>query len=270
MNVKLVLALSLFAAYSVADAALIVQSGETIAFLGDSITYYGNSRPLGYIHLVMKGLESVGVKATAIPAGVGGQKSDQLLERLDRDVLSRNPQWMTLSCGVNDVYHAHIPGRKGVSIADYRRNVTEILDRCDAAGVKVLLMTPTMITEDLENEQNVELENYCAWLRQVAAERKLPLADLNVVMRAEVVRRRTCEHDARNKLTWDGIHMTAEGDEMIASCLLAAMGVDREKEATIRRAWDAYRQGIIDNSNGRAVCAGDDGKDAGGSSKSFE
>ena len=159
-------------------------------------------------------------------------------------MLSRKPQWMTLSCGVNDVFHAHIPGRKGVPLADYRRNVTEILNRCAAAGVKVILMTPTMITEDAENVQNVELETYCAWLRQIAAERKLPLADLNAAMRAEVARRRAREHDTKNKLTWDGIHMVAEGDEMIASGLLAAMGVDNTKDVRIQRAWDVYRQRV--------------------------
>ena len=244
MGMRFLACLSIAAALMAADADPLVRTGETIAFLGDSITYYGNSRPLGYIHLVTNGLEAVGVRVSVIPAGIGGHKSDDLLARLEADVLSRKPQWMTLSCGVNDVFHAHLPGRKGVPLADYRRNVTEILDRCAAAGVKVILMTPTMITEDAANVQNVELEAYCVCLRQIAAERRLPLADLNAAMRAEVAHRRAREHDTKNMLTWDGIHMIAEGDEMIASGLLAAMGVDKTKEVRIQRAWDVYRQKV--------------------------
>ena len=226
-------------------SAPLVRNGDAIVFMGDSITYYGNSRPLGYIHLVMKGLEAVGVRASAIPSGVSGHKSDQMLARLGRDVLSRKPQWMTLSCGVNDVAHAHKPGRKGVPLADYRRNITEILDRCAAADIKVILLTPTMVTEDPENVQNVELEAYCAWLRAVAAERRLPLADLNAAMRQKVAERRVRERDGGDKLTRDGVHMTADGDEMMACGVLAAMGVDALRDGRVRQAWDKYRNEIL-------------------------
>ena len=47
-----------------------------------------------------------------MPAGISGHKSDQMLARLDKDVLSKKPQWMTLSCGVNDVWH----GPRGVPL----------------------------------------------------------------------------------------------------------------------------------------------------------
>ncbi len=83
-------------------AELPVKDGQKIAFLGDSITQQGAGTG-GYVRLVISGLEANGIKATAIPAGISGHKSNQMLERLDRDVLSKKPDWMTLSCGVNDV-----------------------------------------------------------------------------------------------------------------------------------------------------------------------
>ena len=45
---------------------------------------------------------------------LAGHKSNDMLARLEADVLSKNPQWMTLSCGVNDVWH----GNKGVPLDD--------------------------------------------------------------------------------------------------------------------------------------------------------
>src|SRR5262245_24525471 len=74
-----------------ARADIAVKDGEKIAFLGDSITAYGAATPAGYVRLVMAGLEANGVKATAIGAGVSGHKSNDMLARLDRDVLSKKP-----------------------------------------------------------------------------------------------------------------------------------------------------------------------------------
>ena len=55
-----------------AMADIAVKDGEKIAFLGDSITQAG-ARPNGYVRLAIRGLESAGVKASAIPAGISGQ-----------------------------------------------------------------------------------------------------------------------------------------------------------------------------------------------------
>ncbi len=75
-----------------ATAEISVKSGDKIAFLGDSITAGGWGNPAGYVKLVIAGLEANGVKAEPIPAGISGHKSDQMLARLDKDVLSKKPQ----------------------------------------------------------------------------------------------------------------------------------------------------------------------------------
>ena len=93
-----------------------VKTGDAIAFMGDSITEGGWNSPVGYVRLVMSALESNGIKAKAIPAGISGHKSNNMLERLRRDVLDRQPTWMTLSCGVNDVWH----GANGVPLPHTR------------------------------------------------------------------------------------------------------------------------------------------------------
>src|SRR6476620_5440369 len=78
----------------VASAEIADKSGEKIAFLGDSITAGGWGNPLGYVRLVMAGLEANGVKAEAVPAGISGHKSNQMLARLQKDVLDKKPNWM--------------------------------------------------------------------------------------------------------------------------------------------------------------------------------
>src|SRR5471032_3390124 len=87
------------------DDHLLVKDGQKIAFLGDSITAQGWEVPGGYVKLVTAGFETLGVHITPIPAGVGGNTSRDMLARLQNDVISKKPDWMTLSCGVNDVWH---------------------------------------------------------------------------------------------------------------------------------------------------------------------
>ena len=93
-----------------------IKSGDKVAFLGDSITAGGYGKAGGYVQLIGAGLATNGVTVELIGAGISGHKSDQMLERLDRDVLKKNPQWMTLSSGVNDVWH----GDKGIALPGYQ------------------------------------------------------------------------------------------------------------------------------------------------------
>jgi lysophospholipase L1-like esterase len=181
----------------------LVKSGDKIAFLGDSITEAGQRGPSGYARRVESGLQANGIKITVIGAGVSGHKSNQMLERLDRDVISKRPEWMTLSCGVNDVWH----GANGVPLPAYKKNITEIIDKAQAAGIKVMILTATVIGEELNNDNNKKLADYNAFLRTLAVEKKCALADLNADMQAAL---KAPKHSG-NRLNSDGVHMNPLG-----------------------------------------------------------
>lgn len=204
------------------NADVCIKNGETIAFMGDSITQQGNTSSSGYVNLVMKGLEIAGVKAKKIPAGVSGNKSNNMLDRLDRAVIARKPQWMTFSCGVNDVWH----GEKGIPLDQYKVNVTKIFDKCAAAGIKVIVLTATMIGEDPMGFNNKKLAAYNEWLREEAKKRNLRIADLNADMQSMLAEIRKTDKSRGNKLTKDGVHMAYKGNCMMAWGVLKAMGVE--------------------------------------------
>jgi lysophospholipase L1-like esterase len=207
-----------------------VKENENIAFMGDSITQAG-AKPGGYVSLVISGLQSAGVKATAIPAGISGHKSNQMLARLEKDVLSKKPQWMTLSCGVNDVWH----GKGGVELEDYKKNITAIVDQCLAAKVKVMILTATMIKEDATNPLNVKLKDYNDFLIQLAKEKNCLLADLNAEMQAAI---NASEDKKGGKLlTSDGVHMNSEGNKMMAIGVLKAFGLDEKQLEDAKKSW---------------------------------
>jgi lysophospholipase L1-like esterase len=207
-----------------------VKEGQKIAFMGDSITQAG-AGPKGYVTLVIKGLEAAGVKTTAIPAGISGHKSNNMLERLDRDALSKKPDWMTLSCGVNDVWH----GANGVPLDQYKINITKIVDQCQTAGVKVMILTSTMIGEDQPNPNNQKLVAYNDFLKELAKEKKCLLADLNADMQA-IIAKAGAEKKG-NILTGDGVHMNPAGDQMMALGVLKAFGLSDEELAKAKASW---------------------------------
>ncbi len=231
-----------------AAAEIAVKSGEKIAFLGDSITQGGWDSPLGYVRLVMAGLAANGVNAEPVPAGIGGHKSNDMLARLERDVLAKKPQWMTLSCGVNDVWH----GKKGVPLNDaaaavegaydeqvgergtYEKNITQIVERAQAANVKVVMLTATVIQEKLDNAENAKLAPFNEFLRGLAKAKKLPVADLNAMFQERI----KVENQPEKKvLTGDGVHMNTEGNKLMATGVLKALGLDAAQLAKAQAAW---------------------------------
>lgn len=158
-------------------------------------------------------------------------KSNQMLARLERDVLSKKPDWMTLSCGVNDVWH----GKRGVSLTDYKVNITKIVDQCQDAGVKVVILTSTMIGEDKDNPNNKKLATYNGFLRELAKEKKCLLADLNTDMQSIIETSR----DKKNGklLTSDGVHMNPDGNKMMAVGVLRSFGLNAEQVKAAQAAW---------------------------------
>ncbi|MHA7750746.1 GDSL-type esterase/lipase family protein [Paenibacillus chondroitinus] len=96
--------------------------GEQIHETGlfrDSITSRteGYDRPLLTIKLASK----LGEEWEVINAGVPGNNTFDAIERIQTDVLSHNPDLVTVLFGANDAAH-----HKRVQLLDYKRNLTDI------------------------------------------------------------------------------------------------------------------------------------------------
>jgi lysophospholipase L1-like esterase len=228
-NSKLILVvLWAMAAASFAFADILVKDGDKVAFLGDSITEMGNREPAGYVQLVKDGLLRSGVKMEVVPAGVPGDTSAKMLARLEKSVLFHKPTWMFLSCGVND---AMTPA----SIEDFKRNITEIIDKAQAAGIKVLVMSTTVRNEDLNSVANKNIEPFNQFLRELIRDRKLPFADNDAQMRSELKRR---AGEKGLQLTIDGVHMNGYGNQIMAASILESLGVGTEAIKGYRKDWN--------------------------------
>lgn len=206
-------------------AEIVMTSGAKVAFLGDSITAQGWSSPHGYVRLVVAGLEVNGVKIVPIPVGVGGHKSNDMLARLKRDVLDKKPDWVTISCGMNDVIH----GAKGIPLDEYKKNMTAIVEQCQTADIKVILFTTTTAFQK-NSDATKQLGAYSAFLRELAKEKNCRLVDLYSAFISDT-------SDSLHALTYDGVHMSPEGNVLMATNVLKTLGLDEEQIAKARDIW---------------------------------
>ena len=150
---------------------------------------------------------------------------------------------MVLSCGVNDVWH----GARGVKLEDYKRNITAIVDQTRAAGIKVVILTATMIREDANNDFNTKLAAYNDFLRRLAKEKACVLVDLNREMQQEIAAFKAKYGNMNNILTVDGVHMNVAGNMMMAKNILKGFGFNEQQIANAQKKWLELQFPLNDN-----------------------
>ncbi len=199
---------------------------ERIVFLGDSITELGG-KPDGYVILVANALrEKYGLNAPqVIDAGISGNKVPDLQQRLERDVLSKEPSLVVIYIGINDVWHFSLPGLIGTSKEDYVAGLKDIIRRCKAIDAKVILCTPSVIGEKKtgENPQDKMLDEYAEMSRQVAAETQTRLCDLRKFF-VDYLSDHNQSDEEKGILTVDGVHLNADGNRFVSRIMLSAIG----------------------------------------------
>lgn len=226
-------AAALLAATGLAAGEIVIKDGDSIAFMGDSITQLGNlQKPNGYVNLVIEGLQAAGVKAIPIPVGIGGNTTRHMLARLEKDVIAKKPVWMTLNSGINDA--------GPLSVEEFGTNIAKIVEQASAAGIKVILMTTTVgAGENLSAPSSLKCLKFCEEFKKLAKERNLILVDLNTVMAKELTERKQDEVKGL-KLTYDGTHLNGLGNQIVAAEILKTLGVSDEQVAALRKRWEDY------------------------------
>jgi acyl-CoA thioesterase-1 len=120
---------------STAEARPTAGSNSTrprIVFLGDSLTAgYGLAKEEAVPSLIQARLQASGYPYEVINAGVSGDTSAGGLSRLDWS-LEGDVRILVIELGGND-------GLRGLPVASMKRNLTEVITRAQARGIKVVL-----------------------------------------------------------------------------------------------------------------------------------
>ncbi len=211
-----------------------LKDGETIVFLGDSITQQG-AGPTGYVTLFRETLEKTrpdsGIKV--IGAGIGGHKVPDLESRLDKDVLSHKPNVVVIYIGINDVWHSK--NGRGTPADKFEAGLHNLIKRCNDAGARVILSTPSVIGEkhDGSNELDAMLTEYAAISRKVATETSTTLLDLHGAFN-NYLKEYNIAGQEKGVLTTDGVHLNEAGNRFVAVRMLEAAGEIQPKTRVLR------------------------------------
>lgn len=215
-----------------ASKKLQIKAGQQIVAIGDSITQAG-----GYLKAVDAAFaqQYPDLKLPAIVnVGISGQKAEDLVKRFEKDVVEKKPAIVTISIGINDVWHRVEKPHDPEVLKAYKANVARMVEMAQKAKIKVILLAPTVIQEDPTSEGNQRLKMYIEAGRQVAKEHKCTYVDLHAVFLDAIKNGKSIEADAKgNRFTTDGVHMRPLGDTLMAIGVLRGLGVpDKKIEAT--------------------------------------
>ncbi|WP_394549146.1 SGNH/GDSL hydrolase family protein [Priestia aryabhattai] len=196
-----------------------MNSNHLLLFIGDSITESGRSKENehlgnGYVRLIRDYflINSPNKVPTILNKGVGGDKITDLNLRWEEDVMKLNPDYISISIGINDVWRQLDHQEKEQVYPDqfkeiYRRLLARVKDRTKA---KLILMEPTIIEEDKNSEGNKKLIPYVEIVQQLAKDFHAILVPTHQAFISYL------SSTSEYPLTTDGVHMNSTGNFLIA------------------------------------------------------
>lgn len=222
------------AKYKSPVAKLDLKDGDSIVFLGDSIThqclYTQYVEDYFYTRFPKMRLKFHN-------AGVGGARAWDALERFDRDVAHYKPKYVTVLLGMND--GSYRPYDED-TFRTYHSDMTKLIGRLKEIGTTPILMTPTMYdsraarlrprrnrlspTERLELYNSV-LAYYGTWLREVAVENGFGFVDMYGPLNNITLQQR--KTDPNFTIIRDSVHPDAPGQVVMAYAILEDMRMPR-------------------------------------------
>lgn len=216
------------------NICLLAEEPLTIVTFGASVTAPRGSTTV-YSDLLANDLSHDGKDVKVINAGVGGHNTKMAKARFEEDVLKANPDVVVIMFGINDaavdVWKDPPADKPRVSLTDYHKNLTEMVQALKEQGARVVLMTPNPLywsattlklyskppyrPDDVDGF-NVVLRDYNAAVREIAQTEDVGLVDVFAAFEAY-------DADPKHKhgsLNSDGMHPGDVGHRIIADLLI--------------------------------------------------
>ncbi|MCI7643324.1 MAG: GDSL-type esterase/lipase family protein [Lentisphaeria bacterium] len=226
-----------------ACAEILPQDNQSIIFMGDEITAVAAESPSGFVQLAVAGLRANNINVSWQSSGVPGDTTRKMLTRLTRDVITRQPQFLVLFCGVNEVIE---PDESG-SLDNFRKQLQTIADLTQKNNIQLVLLTP--ITAGNE-KNNVKISRYAEIIRAVAKEKNIIVADTERAVRHLIDDVNSAILDGRGrKTTTDGIRLAPVGNQVVARELLRALGLNNAELTQAEVAWNQIPDAIEISAN---------------------
>jgi acyl-CoA thioesterase-1 len=169
-----------------------------------------------------------------INVGIGGERTDQALKRLDR-IFALKPDIVTIMYGTNDSYVDRDKTASRITVDEYQKNLNAIVVEFLRRGIQPVLMTAPRWSDDarpngLGENPNVRLDRYIVACRKTAKKWRTPLIDHF----AEWTTARKTGTKLRDWTT-DGCHPNPFGHRKLVAAMLPAIRLVIGPELKVRR-----------------------------------
>jgi lysophospholipase L1-like esterase len=218
------------------------QKNDRVVFLGNSITDGGHYHSYIWLYYMTRFPD---MPLTVLNAGVGGDRAEEMFNRLDGDVFSKKPTVLITTFGMNDsgYFEYNAPGAE--EFADKKVNESfewyqKIENRYkELTDTKIVLMgsSPYDETAVVENNQPFRNKNKAMlrivdFQRKAAAENGWEFLDLNAPM-TEINERMQQADSTFTLCGGDRIHPDNDGHMVMAYLFLKAQGLAGREVAAI-------------------------------------
>jgi len=165
------------------------------------------------------------IKNRVINAGIGGNSTKDLLKRIDKDVLAKNPDLVIMMVGTNDMLNSN----KMLDYKTYALNLEKLIKKIKANGSELVLMNPIpadstylFMRHDkhlFKETPNEKIDKAGQIVEQLAQENKVHFYNLNKRFKAlnlPIHNQDLLIKNEKNSNKKDGVHPTALGYRFIA------------------------------------------------------
>ena len=214
---------------------MIFEQGDRIVFAGDSVTDMGSAQPVGeglfdnvgrsYVRIVENMLSAVypEVNLRITNSGISGNTSRDLLERFDRDVVSLNPDWVSICIGINDVWRQFdTPAMFDAQVMpdEYESNIEKMILAVKGKVKGIFILSPYYMEPNENDAMRARMDEYVEICRRLAEKHDCVFVDFQKLY-ADY-----CKVRHSTYIAWDRVHPNQVGATLMAREFLSHCGFD--------------------------------------------
>lgn len=214
---------------------MIFENGDRIVFAGDSVTDMGSAQPVGeglfdnvgrsYVRIIENMLVAwypeLNIRITN--SGIGGNTSRDLLARFERDVVSLNPDWVSVCIGINDVWRQFdTPTMPDAAVFpdEYRDNLEKMISAVKDNVKGVFLLSPYYMEPLRDDKMRKRMDEYGKICVELSEKHGCLFVDFqSLYERFLQIRHSSC-------IAWDRVHPNQMGATLMAREFLLKCGFD--------------------------------------------
>ena len=196
-----------------------------ILFQGDSVTDAGRDRSnpsdmgFGYPKYASAMIEDAfsDIDFAFVNLGISGNRTADLVERMQSDFIEIQPDIVSVMIGINDVWHHYAFSYTYTSNEAFEQNYTTVLEEIkQKTAAKIMIIQPFLIDVPDKQELKAELAEKHAIVKALAdkyADAYLPMHEIFLAD----------ETEDKTVYAADGVHPTEDGACLIAQKYLEAV-----------------------------------------------